>query len=669
MKLPVGTNLKNGEYTVKEAIGQGGFGITYKGVWNTSVKGNLGAINAQLPVAIKEFFFEDYCVREGDTKNITIHSQTGKELFGKFKEKLIKEANILSNLVHPNIVRVLEVFEENNTAYMIMDYLEGEPLKDVLKREGKLGIAQATDYIKQIADALDEVHSKNILHLDIKPGNIIIAQRDGKPMLIDFGISKRYNTDHGETSTTPTGRSKGYAPIEQYLDKGAASFSPALDIYALGATYYHALTGTIPVEANERIINELQPPSSLNKNVPASLDAVVMKMLELKKENRYQSISAFLDDLNKAVPSTEARVVADDKTQIFGAIEDDKTGIGLVEKNKPAPKPSEPQTVKSKLPAPEEEIEEDEDEDFEVSNTDAKAAVKKPAKRVSTGGWFGILLPVLGLVGYYGIKEYLKKPVIENGISIDKLNEALTKSKAHRDSVYNDLSARYVNGKSYATYKELKDFVAKNPEYQSRFDSLSAAVGVIVPLKLDTTKYTTNPSVPNPQDKVNEAKVAPKKENSSSISNSLKITRKIDFDKEEISQWEKLMLPTELENKVNGKSLVLFGSGILTDNFLGNIKFNRNSKGRVLIKGTRVGTGVRNGEVVKLDGWGLFVTNDEIEYTGYVSSQLSENNNQYCDAMRKFKFRRIPGTSKFSASITDPCNSNLSYKLSFVVNE
>lgn len=307
MELAANTYLKNGTYRIEKKIGEGGFGITYKSTWFTKVSGSLGAIDAQLPVAIKEFFFEDFCSREGNTNSITILSTTGKEIFSRFKEKLLKEAEILSKLSHPNIVRVIEVFEENNTAYMVMDYIEGDSLKDKIKNE-KLPIDTSIQYILQIADALEDVHAKNILHLDLKPSNILINKRDGRAMLIDFGISKRYNDTHEETSHTPLGRSKGYAPLEQYLDKGAASFSPALDVYALGATLYHLTTGVIPVEANERVLNDIKRPSALNNKITKDLEDILFKALELKKVNRYQTIGAFAQAL---------RTTLSDKTEII----------------------------------------------------------------------------------------------------------------------------------------------------------------------------------------------------------------------------------------------------------------------------------------------------------------------------------------------------------------
>ena len=224
MNLPDGYLLQQGKYRLTQVIGQGGFGITYKGVWFTEVKGSLGAMRTEVPVCIKEYFFKDYCVRDSQSYNVRVHSDTGKLLFHKFKEKLIKEAKILSEVHHPYIVNVLEVFEENNTAYIAMEYISGNSLKDKLAKEGKLSENEVLHYVHQIGEALQFVHQKNILHLDIKPSNILI-DKDNNARLIDFGVSKRYDVGEQETSTTMLTLSKGFASIEQYDSEGIQSFS------------------------------------------------------------------------------------------------------------------------------------------------------------------------------------------------------------------------------------------------------------------------------------------------------------------------------------------------------------------------------------------------------------------------------------------------------------
>jgi serine/threonine-protein kinase len=121
MHLPNGHSLQSGKYRLSHVIGQGGFGITYQAHWNTELKGALGKFQTDVQICIKEYFFKDYCYRDTTTSEVKVHSETGKLLFHKFKEKLIKEARILSDVHHPYIVHVLEVFEENNTAYIVME--------------------------------------------------------------------------------------------------------------------------------------------------------------------------------------------------------------------------------------------------------------------------------------------------------------------------------------------------------------------------------------------------------------------------------------------------------------------------------------------------------------------------------------------------------------------
>ena len=169
MNLPNGHVLQNGKYRITHVIGQGGFGITYKGVWYTEVKGSLGTVQTEVPICIKEYFFKDYCYRETESFAVKVHSETGKVLFDKFKEKLIKEAKILSEVHHPHIVNVLEVFEENDTAYIAMEYISGCSLKYMMDREGILPEPKVLRYVRQIGEALQFVHEKNILHLISNP--------------------------------------------------------------------------------------------------------------------------------------------------------------------------------------------------------------------------------------------------------------------------------------------------------------------------------------------------------------------------------------------------------------------------------------------------------------------------------------------------------------------
>lgn len=296
MNLPNGYLLQKGKYKLKQVIGQGGFGITYKGIWHTEVKGSLGAMRTEVSVCIKEYFFKDYCVRDAYSFRVKVHSDTGKLLFDKFKEKLIKEAKILSEVHHPYIVNVLEVFEENNTAYIAMEYIAGNSLKDKLAKEGMLPEAEVLRYIHQIGEALQFVHQKNILHLDIKPSNILI-DKDNNARLIDFGVSKRYDVGEQETSTTMLTLSKGFASIEQYDNEGIQSFSPCPDIYSLGATMYNLLTGKIPTESILRATRPLAKPRELNPAISEKTEQVILKAMEIIPANRYQSVEEMMNAL------------------------------------------------------------------------------------------------------------------------------------------------------------------------------------------------------------------------------------------------------------------------------------------------------------------------------------------------------------------------------------
>lgn len=305
MNLPDEHVLQNGKYRITHVIGQGGFGITYKGIWFTEVKGALGTVETEVPICIKEYFFKDYCYRETGSFAVKAHSETGKALFNKFKEKLIKEAQLLSEVHHPYIVNVLEVFEENGTAYIAMEYISGCSLKYMMDKEGKLPEKKVLRYVHQIGEALQFVHEKSILHLDIKPSNILIDS-NGKARLIDFGVSKRYDIEQQETSTTMLTLSKGFASIEQYDNEGTQSFSPCPDVYSLGATMFNLLTGKIPTESILRATRSLQKPTVLNPEITSKTEDVIIKAMQIIPADRFQSVSEMLASLDLPPVEEEA---------------------------------------------------------------------------------------------------------------------------------------------------------------------------------------------------------------------------------------------------------------------------------------------------------------------------------------------------------------------------
>ena len=228
MQLKENAILQSGKYRIIRVLGQGGFGITYL------------AQNTYLDklVAIKEFFPKDFCGRD-NTSHLTLGTQNNAETVAKLKSRFLKEARNIAKLDHPGIVKIHDIFEENNTAYYVMDYIDGENLNELVKRSGPLSESKAIEYICKVGDALEYIHSRNMTHFDVKPANIVLRKSDDQPILIDFGLSKQYDAHGDATSTLMQGVSNGYSPIEAYNSQSQTSFSPKTDIYSLGATLYY----------------------------------------------------------------------------------------------------------------------------------------------------------------------------------------------------------------------------------------------------------------------------------------------------------------------------------------------------------------------------------------------------------------------------------------------
>lgn len=285
-QLKSGSFLQGGKYKIEKVLGQGGFGITYLAIQELLDR----------KVCIKEFFFKEYCERDEATSQVSLGTTTNRELVERFMEKFIKEARTISTLNHPHIIRIYDIFKENNTAYYVMEYLEGESLAELVKQRGALPEDMAVDYIKQVASALDFVHQHSINHLDVKPANVMVRKEDNQAVLIDFGLSKQYDASGEQTSTTPVGISHGYAPMEQYNVGGVGTFSPQTDIYSLGATLYKLVTGNTPPQAIE-IFNDGLP--ELLSNVSSPIREVIKKSMQPKKAERYNSIKDFILQLDR----------------------------------------------------------------------------------------------------------------------------------------------------------------------------------------------------------------------------------------------------------------------------------------------------------------------------------------------------------------------------------
>ena len=284
MKLKVGTTLCAGKYKIVRFINQGGFGCTYEG--------RHTMLNSR--VAIKEFFLKDFCNRDTTTGHVTVGTLSKTEFVEKLRQRFIREAQVLNSIEHPGIVHVTDVFEENGTAYYVMNYIDGETLGELLKRRGPLSEAEAVGYIRQVCEALDYIHSRNHLHLDIKPSNIMVT-REGKTVLIDFGTSKQFVQNVGGVTTTNFGLTPGFAPPEQ-CNCETKQFCPATDLYALGATFHYMLTGDTPPDVVKRASGNNFAP--LPKAISQGTRTAIRKCLELALELRPVNISSFLAILN-----------------------------------------------------------------------------------------------------------------------------------------------------------------------------------------------------------------------------------------------------------------------------------------------------------------------------------------------------------------------------------
>ncbi len=303
--LPVQTKLQDGAYVIGPVLGQGGFGITYWG----------GDARLHRYVAIKEFFPSVGSVRNG--KNVHLSNNFSIREFDELKTQFINEARALAQFRHPNIVHVFTFFEENNTAYMVMEYLKGKSLLNMVEEKGPLPEKESLDYIDKVADALKAVHGAKMLHRDVNPGNVIVCN-DDRVVLIDFGLTKRIEAPTLGLGTRRLSRTsifgtEGYAPPEQYVR--AADLGTYTDVYALGATLYFLLTAKSPVSSTERLYGQPLPAiKSLRSIVSCTVSDAVAKAMELKENERSQTIEDFVSELKAKAASpathTNAAIVS-----------------------------------------------------------------------------------------------------------------------------------------------------------------------------------------------------------------------------------------------------------------------------------------------------------------------------------------------------------------------
>lgn len=297
--LAIGTIL-HGEaydYKIMDVLGQGTFGITYKA--KVEMKGALGRLDSNSMWAVKEFFMKEVNGRENSS--VTSGSTSNGGLFYYYRDKFEREARNLSTLSHPNIVKVLEAFHANGTTYYSMEYIDGISLDKKIAQspQGRIPLTEAIETLKQIGAAIAFMHSRNMLHLDVKPGNVMM-RKDGTAVLIDFGLSKQYTSDGEPESSTKVGAgTPGYAPIEQASYHEGKGFPTMMDVYALGGTLFKMLTGQRPPEASE-ILNEGFPTDSLRQLfIPDNIVNSISKAMAPLKKDRWQTVDEFVKHLDE----------------------------------------------------------------------------------------------------------------------------------------------------------------------------------------------------------------------------------------------------------------------------------------------------------------------------------------------------------------------------------
>ena len=273
--LQPNTTLQGGKYRIERVLGQGGFGNTYVG-YNTEFEET---------VAIKEFFMKGVTERDETTCTVSVSNADNVPQFEEQREKFKKEARRLRKLKNEHIVKVHDLFEENGTAYYVMDYVDGENLSGRLKHTGQpMTDAEVNEILPQVLDALKTVHDAGIWHLDLKPANIMV-DKIGNVKLIDFGASKQLNAQKGgATTSTAISYTKGYAPREQ-MEQNPDKFGPWTDLYALGATLYNLLTNKRPPLPTD-IDDDMSEDKHLSLPMPNVSDSMKKLILWLMQTNR-----------------------------------------------------------------------------------------------------------------------------------------------------------------------------------------------------------------------------------------------------------------------------------------------------------------------------------------------------------------------------------------------
>ena len=291
-ELSNGTVLRGQTYSyrIERMLGSGTFGITYLAV----VSDGAGPMNGMLRVCVKEFYMHDINGRNGS--EVTCSSSDG--MFSEYRRKFMREAENLASINHPHIIHVLEAFEQNNTVYYVMEFVAGGSLDSFICKQGRMDEDSALKCFAGIAEGLQYMHSQKMLHLDLKPANVML-KTDGSPVLIDFGLSKQYNEKGEPESSTKVGSgTPGYAPVEQANYHDGHGLPVTMDVYALGGTLFKMLTGERPPEAS-MVLNDGLPVDVLQRCgvSKATIAAIIGAMAPIVKQ-RTPDVASFV----KALP-------------------------------------------------------------------------------------------------------------------------------------------------------------------------------------------------------------------------------------------------------------------------------------------------------------------------------------------------------------------------------
>lgn len=301
--LQVGTIL-HGTYKIESYLSSGGFGNTYL----------AKNIEFDETYAIKEFFVKGVCQRDGNSTTISVSNAENTNSFEQQREKFKKEARRLRSLSNPHIVKVYDLFEENGTAYYVMDYVDGENLSARLKRtNAPLAESEVRNYLNQILDGLEAIHNEGMFHLDIKPANIMVDSHD-VVKLIDFGASKQQSTVGGATMSTGISYTNGYAPSEQ-MAQSYDKFGPWTDFYALGATMYKLLTNQDPPSVSDLSEDETEDKHLAlpMPNVSGEMKKLVVWMMQEKRLKRPKNVG----EIRRILQQSSVATSNNEETKVF----------------------------------------------------------------------------------------------------------------------------------------------------------------------------------------------------------------------------------------------------------------------------------------------------------------------------------------------------------------